>query len=306
VPEVFRESAPAKINPYLRVLGKRPDGYHEIETLILPISLADHVAVTLRDEGFALRVTGPLADRVPAGDENLAVRAARALADAIGEHRGANILIEKHVPVAAGLGGGSSDAAATLRALSDLWGAGLSVERLAEIGAAVGSDVPALVHARPVIARGRGEQVVPATVPETWWVIVTSGDGIASADAYSWWDAESSGGALKREDPDAVLKALERGDVENAGQKLFNDLEPGVLVRRPSARQAKMGLLRGGLPSGRRGALIGGNALGAILSGSGSAVVGLCTDRMLAYFLAWVMEGISVSSIPSDAHSVLG
>lgn len=299
MPEIVRERAPAKINPYLRVLGKRPDGYHEIETLILPISLADKVAVEDRERGFGLRIVGPVADRVPAGDDNLALRAARALAEETGESRGANILVEKHVPVAAGLGGGSSDAAAVLRALNRLWDLRLSVERLAEIAADVGSDVPALVHARPVIARGRGETVEPVEVPRTFWLLIIPDIEVSASDAYAW--SSRIGRAFRRAPPLQDLLAGLRDDIESAGPLLHNDLARGVRRRHQVVADAERDLLRGGPgyraltePGGRRG------AIGAVMSGSGPAVAGLCANRSEARRFARVLRATYVETIPSS------
>src|SRR5262249_19539438 len=141
-------SAPAKVNPYLRVLGRREDGYHDLETIVLPVDLADRLQIhayadeTFRTLSLALDVTGEpgLAARVPVDETNLVFRAARALA-AAGAVRGfAEIVLEKRVAVAAGLGGGSGDAAAALRALNELWGVGSTDEELLALGAEIGSD----------------------------------------------------------------------------------------------------------------------------------------------------------------------
>src|SRR5207302_982495 len=150
---------------------RRADGYHEIESLIVPVSLADDLTVRL-DPELRLSVRGELADAVPLDEDNLVVRAARALA-AVGEvDAGADIELEKRIPVAAGLGGGSADAAAALLALDELWGCGLDGEALLALGATVGSDVPALLHGGAVIVRGRGEIVEPVSVGPAWWVLV--------------------------------------------------------------------------------------------------------------------------------------
>jgi 4-diphosphocytidyl-2-C-methyl-D-erythritol kinase len=298
VAEVVRETAHAKINPYLRVLGKRGDGYHEIETLILPISLADHVAVSPRDEGFGLRVTGPRADRVPGGDDNLAVRAARALASAAGVSRGADILIDKHVPVAAGLGGGSSDAAAVLRALNRLWSLDLDTSRLAEIGAEVGSDVPALVHARPVIARGRGERIEPVDVPQTFWLLITPDIEVSAVDAYAW--SRGLRRALRRAPPlERLVETLKSGEIEDVGSLLHNDLAFGVRKRHPAVANAEGNLLAGSsggdvylfAPGSRVG------AIGAVMSGSGPAVAGLWDDRDAARNAADLLGALYVDTI---------
>lgn len=151
--------APAKINLALEVLGRRPDGYHELDTVITTLDLADTVRVSMQ-AGLEVRITGLEAAVIDASDD-LAGRAARALAMAAGRQPDVRIEVTKRVPVAAGLGGGSSDAAAVLRALNELWGLGWSVERLCEVGASLGSDVPCLVVGGVTHCTGRGEHVAP-------------------------------------------------------------------------------------------------------------------------------------------------
>jgi 4-diphosphocytidyl-2-C-methyl-D-erythritol kinase len=288
---VVTEPAPAKLNPFLRVLGRRPDGYHDIETLVLPLSLEDRVTVSPRDDGFALRVVGPRAAEVPPGDENLVVRATRELAHAANEPRGANLLLEKKIPVAAGLGGGSSGAAAALRALNTLWGLGLDVEQLAKVGASVGSDVPALVHKRPVVARGRGEDVEPVDVPETWWVVVPLGFPVTAEDAYRWWDRGRRwfrGRGAPESGP--LLEAFSRGELRAVGGLLFNDLEGPVAKKHPEVRAAKERALQGTI--GWRGPVhVEGDAtLGAVMAGSGPTVMALCTDADQARVVSQVLQ----------------
>lgn len=153
------EPAPAKVNLFLRVLGRRDDGFHDIETLILPVTLADGVRAAYREQGFGLAIAGERAGAVPGDAANLVVRAAEALARATGERRGARLMLAKRIPVGSGLGGGSADAAAALRALDRLWGWGLGTDRLVEVAAEVGSDVPPLVPGLPVLVSGRGDRV---------------------------------------------------------------------------------------------------------------------------------------------------
>jgi 4-diphosphocytidyl-2-C-methyl-D-erythritol kinase len=286
VPEGLRplpvtEPAPAKLNLFLRVLGRRTDGYHDIETLVQPVTLADGVRAAHREEGFGLTLAAELAAVVPDGEENLVLRAARALAEATGERRGANLLLVKRIPVAAGLGGGSADAAAALRALDRLWGWGLGPERLAEIGAGLGSDVPALVHGGPRLARGRGERVEPVPVPRTWWVLKTFDRGVATAEAYRWWDED---GSRTGPDPGPLVDALGAGDLQRAGPLLSNDLEGPVMTRRAEVEEARRRLLESG-------------AVAALLCGSGPTVAGLARDAGHAEQVAAASEGLVVSAI---------
>ncbi|HZA61035.1 MAG TPA: 4-(cytidine 5'-diphospho)-2-C-methyl-D-erythritol kinase [Actinomycetota bacterium] len=275
-----REPAPAKLNPFLRVMGRRPDGFHEVETLVQPITLADGVEVRVAPE-LGLELAGPRAHEVPRGKENLAIKAARALAEASGVRAGARVVVVKQVPVAAGLGGGSADAAAALRALNRVWALGWDDERLAEVGAPVGSDVPALIGGGPVLARGRGERIEPAAVGRTWWVLVIEPFGVAASDAYAWWDED---GEPVGPDPAPVLAALRDGAAEEAGGLLFNDLEPSVGARHPEIRAA-------------REALVGAGAVGVVMCGSGPTMSGLCRDGRHAEEVAAAVGGLVVGSI---------
>ena len=293
--ETVTETAPAKLNPYLRVLRRRDDGYHDIETIVLPLDLADTVTVRLRDEpGFELRVTGPRSEEVPSGDENLVLGAAHALGGRVAQERGAVIELDKRVPVAAGLGGGSSDAAATLRALNRAWGLGLDAAELAAVGASVGSDVPALIRAGPVLARGRGEIVVQIDAPATSWVLVTFDVGISAADAYGWWD-ESLRRRIQRPQPvDAALRMVASGDPEAIAGTLHNSLEWGIFRRHPSVEAARQALGFGGHPDGE---VRSDGAVGVIVCGSGPTVAGLCRDREHAEQLAAAVNGIAASTL---------
>jgi 4-diphosphocytidyl-2-C-methyl-D-erythritol kinase len=259
---VVARRAHAKINVFLRVLGRRRDGYHDVESLILPVSLHDRVHV--RDApGLTVQWTDlharVMPAHLPAGEENLAARAAGKIQSAAGvPDRGAAIEIEKHIPVAAGLGGGSADAAATLLALNDLWGCSLDAETLAGVGARLGSDVPALLAGVPLLARGRGDDLVPVHYQPTTWVIRPFEFGVRAADAYAWWDEDGATGP----DPGALIAAFETGNLELLGDALFDDLQSPVSSRYPEiARTAEL--------------LIEAGALGAVMSGSGPTVVAL-------------------------------
>jgi 4-diphosphocytidyl-2-C-methyl-D-erythritol kinase len=276
------EPAPAKLNLFLRVLARRADGFHDIETLIQPVTLADGVRAAHADAGFHLAVTGERFREVPvAGDENLVIRAARALAQDVGEERGASLTLVKRIPVASGLGGGSADAAATLRALDRLWGSGLGTSELQRVAAGVGSDVPALVDGGPVLARGRGDVVEAVRTPRTWWVLLTPGFGVTAGDAYAWWEADATGPGP---DPAPLLEALAGGDPAAVAPLLFNDLEAPVMARHPEVAEA-----------GRR--LRDAGALAALMCGSGPMVAGLARDGSHAEQLAAGVGGTAVASM---------
>ncbi len=280
---VVRREAHAKVNVFLRVLRAREDGYHDLESLVLPIALAD--VVTVRTAG-ALKVdvrgAPDTAGEVPTGGLNLALVAALALAHTSETTRGATIRIDKRIPVAGGLGGGSADAAAALSALNELWDCGIDPVTLADLGARVGSDVPAMLAERPVLMHGRGERTAPAAVATLWWVLVTLGFGIRSPDAYRWWDQDR---APTGPDPQPLLEAAEVGDAETLGPLLFNDLEAPVFARYPEIGQARDSLVEAG-------------ALGAVMSGSGSSVVGLARDREHAEAIAGSRPGAIVTFGP--------
>lgn len=268
----IRRDAHAKINVFLRVLSTREDGYHEIESLVVPISLADRVVVRPAEE---LRVEIAGRPALSPGGLNLALVAALALADACADAAGALVEIEKRIPIAGGLGGGSADAAATLLALNELWGCEADVATLEEIGGRIGSDVPAMLSGEPVLMSGRGERLAPAEVPPFHWVLVRFRFGVRSPDAYRWWDEDGTGTGP---DPDRLLAAATAGDAEALGPLLFNDLERPVAARHPEIGEAARDLIESG-------------ALGALMSGSGSCVIGLARDEAHARELAAGIDG---------------
>jgi len=280
---IVRRRAPAKINVFLRVLRARQDGYHELESLVVPISLADLVTAEPA-EALRVEVSGsPALDAEGAGGLNLALVAALALADACPDAGGALVRVDKAIPVAAGLGGGSADAAATLLALNELWGCGVDPLTMAGIGERIGSDVPAMLAGEPVLMTGRGERLAPAACTQLHWVLVDLGFGVRSPDAYRWWDEDRT---ATGPDPEPLLEAAASGDVEALGALLFNDLEEPVCARHPVIAQTKRRLLSAG-------------ALGAVMSGSGSSVVGLGRDRAHAEALAAGFEGAIAVSGPT-------
>lgn len=282
-PLAIRREAHAKLNVFLRVIGAREDGYHELESLVLPISLADRVTVRAADSlNVTVKGAKDLAGEVPAGGLNLALVAALAVADVCERAGGARIEILKRIPVAAGLGGGSTDAAATLSALNELWGCRLDAPTLADIGARIGSDVPALLAGGPVLMYGRGELIAPAPVSRLWWVVVSFDFGVRSPDAYRWWDEDRGSTGP---DPEPLLAAAAAGDAEALGPLLFNDLEPSVFARHPRTAEAKQRLLEAG-------------ALGAVMSGSGSSVVGLARNESHARALVKAIPGGIVCAGP--------
>ncbi|HJX07158.1 MAG TPA: 4-(cytidine 5'-diphospho)-2-C-methyl-D-erythritol kinase [Actinomycetota bacterium] len=274
--------AHAKLNVFLRVLGARDDGYHDVETVILPLELHDVVTAEPAD-GFVVTVQGARARELTrAGGEALVDRAARAWAHETGrETPGATISVEKRIPVAAGLGGGSADAAATILALDDLHGTDLSTETLLGIAAAVGSDVPALVLGGAVYADGRGDRVTPVHAQTTHWVVVPASFAVRTPDAYAWWDDGGTTGP----DPGALIAAVEAGNDEILGPALFDDLQSVVAERHPEVADTIAALLDAG-------------ALGAAMSGSGPTVVALARHMVHADQIAAEVPGAFVTSGP--------
>ena len=272
----------AKINAFLRVLGRREDGYHEIQTVILPLELHDVITVEPA-ERLEVVVRGERAgDLRRAGGDSLVAHAAHAWAAAagVGAPR-ARITVDKRIPVAAGLGGGSADAAAAITALEELHGAGLGRQALVEVAASVGSDVPALLAAEPIFADGRGERVIPIHAIATRWVVRPFGFGVAAADAYAWWDAAPATGP----DPGAVVASLETGNADLLGSALFDDLQPGVVARHPEIARAVSSFLEAG-------------ALGAVMTGSGPTVVALARHAMHAEELCSAVPGSFATGCP--------
>lgn len=268
--------APAKVNLGLAVLTRRGDGFHEVETLMARLALADEVRLDLEpggEAGVRLTVSGevPGGEGLPADERNLAHRAARAYLEAYAAARrlqpaalpGVRLELVKRVPVAAGLGGGSSDAAAVLGLLARALPVGdadaaLDLERLA---LELGSDVPFFLSGHPAaVARGRGERLTPFELPELHLVLVNPGLALAAADAY-----RELVGYTPRLRPERALERLARG----TDPGWSNGLQPGVLRRHPELRQVLGALREAGLT-------------GVLMSGSGSTCFGVAVDAAAA------------------------
>ncbi|AEB10982.1 4-(cytidine 5'-diphospho)-2-C-methyl-D-erythritol kinase [Marinithermus hydrothermalis] len=256
--------AHAKVNLGLSVLGRRPDGYHELHTLFATVSVADRVALEPRPDGIRLEVRGR---SLPTGSANLAYRAAQAYLEAAGHPGGVRIVLEKHLPIAAGLGGGSADAAAVLRGLAALYPAGVALEPIAR---ALGADVPFLLRGGLAEGRGVGERLVWLEPLEAHLVLVNPGVPVAAAEAYRHLRPEEWGEALPVA---AVRAALLAGEAP----PYFNSLEAPVFRRYPEVARLKAALVRRGLR-------------GVLMSGSGSTVFGLARDAEEARWFAARLE----------------
>jgi 4-diphosphocytidyl-2-C-methyl-D-erythritol kinase len=206
--------APAKLNLFLHVTGRRPDGYHTLQTVFHLLDWGDRIALRPRADGWIGRVGD--VQGVDA-DTDLTVRAARALQAATGVAAGADVAIDKRIPLGAGLGGGSSDAATVLVALNRLWGTGLSEDDLATIGLSLGADVPVFVRGRSAFAEGVGERLQPLALPARWYLVVHPGVHVSTAALFQ--DPE-----LTRDTPATTISRF------LSGEAVFNAFEP--LVRR--------------------------------------------------------------------------
>lgn len=253
------EGAFAKLNLTLDVLDRREDGYHDLRSVMQTISLRDDIEITL-DTGkpWTLRCD---AEGVPTDESNLAWRAARAFFDAVGdEPDGIEICITKRIPSGAGLGGGSADAAAVLRALNRHKGYPFSVAALAELGAKIGSDVPFCVLCGTALAQGRGERLTKLPDgPEMFFVVCKPEFSLSTPELYSKLDTVTIG---KRPNTNAMQSALQRGSLEEIGKELCNVFEEVVIPEHLELNYIKSILMSYG-------------AYGALMTGSGSAVFGI-------------------------------
>jgi 4-diphosphocytidyl-2-C-methyl-D-erythritol kinase len=216
-----RWPAPAKLNLFLHVTGKRADGYHDLQTLFQLIELCDSIGIQVREDGRIERTAGP---RGVAEEDDLVVRAARALKVASGTSLGATLRVTKRIPMGGGLGGGSSDAATTLIALNHLWHCDFAPERLAQLGLALGSDVPVFVLGSSAWAEGRGERLTPVELPERWYVIIHPGVSVPTAQVFQAPE-------LTRNSPPITLPAFR----QSGGR---NDCEGPVRARFPEVAAA--------------------------------------------------------------------
>ncbi len=252
--------AHAKINLALAVLGRRADGYHEIETILQSIDLHDQLEF---QEAGRLELDCPDLPSVPAED-NLVWRAATLLAEAGRVSAGAKITLRKHIPTGSGLGGGSSDAAAALLGLSRLWGLDMPREELERLASRLGSDVPFFLEGGTALGTGRGEEITPLTDHRTAHLLVIyPGVQISTADAYRSLNLKLTSGESAHKIR-SFRSRLQSGEDCTAG--IFNDFETSILPAHPAVREAKDFLLAAGADN-------------ALLSGSGSSVFGFFLDE---------------------------
>jgi 4-diphosphocytidyl-2-C-methyl-D-erythritol kinase len=291
-PPVVRVRAPAKINLTLRVGRPRADGFHPLATVYQAVSLYEEVTAGPADPGVIdILVLGEGADQVPTDDHNLAHRAARLLAARIGEPLGVTLRIDKSVPVAAGLAGGSADAAATLVACSALWGLGLDHQDLLPLAAELGSDVPFALLGGTAVGSGRGESVAPALARGNYhWVLAFADGGLSTPAVYRRYDELGPTPPDPFAVPPALMNALRNGDAEQLGRELINDLQAPALDLMPPLRK-----LVAAADEYR--------ALGVIVSGSGPTVAFLTASEPDAVDLT---VALSASGLCRTARYVTG
>lgn len=256
--------AHAKVNLDLRVLGTRPDGFHELRTVFQTVALHDTLTCVERPGGFVIKCRTP---GVPLDGTNLVATAAAALWKALGRDGGprdTSITIEKAIPMQAGLGGGSADAAAALFALARLWG-GAPLTLLRQVAGSIGADVAFFLSGGTALGLGRGEEIYPLVdLPPHWIVIVRPPFGVSTAEAYAWYDEDRAAGVRDARE----LQILPVPWPTRAAQ-MINDLEPPVVRRHPEINAIKFALREAG-------------AVASAMSGSGSAVFGLFRSRAAA------------------------
>jgi 4-diphosphocytidyl-2-C-methyl-D-erythritol kinase len=245
-----KQAAPAKINLYLHIIGRRPDGFHDLDTLMVPISLGDQLDIELIADGIEFTCSDPaLAD----AKDNLATKAARVFLDEFKLTTGVRIHLEKAVPVGAGLGGGSSDAAAVLLALRKLTGVEADDAKLAELAARLGSDIPFFIYGRPAICRGRGEIIEPVELQGAYQgLLVHPGFGVSTPWAYKTYAQNPQPGTPGKTFPDFTLR---------------NDLEPPAFSK------------YAWLPVAKEWFRAQPETLDALMSGSGSSVFALTASQ---------------------------
>jgi len=313
---MIRLRAPAKLNLYLRVLGRRPDGYHDLETLFERVDLADELVF---EPAATLQLTCDDAS-LSCGEDNLILKAARLLQQEIGARPhtnrahtqdqasigvGARIHLTKRIPIAAGLGGGSSDAAATLLGLNELWGLRYGAEQLRSLAATLGSDVPFFLSPTPfAIGRGRGEQCEPIQhALHLFQVLVSPRERLSTKEIYDALDQtrnQEGDFNLTASTPSIsmVVHALRNGSLGELAKGLWNDLEPEAIRRCPPISFIQSHLRSSG-------------CLGTRLSGSGSSVFGLCRDAAHAHGVAAALRKCAaptwrIEIIQTDSPSLVG
>jgi 4-diphosphocytidyl-2-C-methyl-D-erythritol kinase len=278
---------PGKVNLYLAVGDRREDGYHELTTVFHAVSLLDEVTVRNADV-LSLEMVGEGADSLPADERNLAWQAAELMAEHVGRAPDVTITVEKSIPVAGGMAGGSADAAAVLVAMNSLWELGVPRRDLHTLAARLGSDVPFALHGGTALGTGRGEELATVLARSTFhWVLAFADGGLSTPAVFAEIDRlrESKAGDRSLppalEDPEPVLAALASGDPGALAPLLGNDLQPASLSLDPGLRRT----LRAGTEAG---------ALAGIVTGSGPTCAFLCASASSAVDIGSELAGAGV------------
>jgi 4-diphosphocytidyl-2-C-methyl-D-erythritol kinase len=269
---------PGKVNVYLGVGPREFSGYHELATIFQAVGIYDEVTVSAADS-LTISGLGKFADQIPTDETNLAWKAAELVARACGEEPNIHIQIDKSIPIAAGMAGGSADAAATLVACDAYWNAGIPRDQLDAMAATLGSDVPFMLHGGCALGVGRGDVLSPVMIRGSFhWVFATFDEGLSTAQIYEKTD-EMRGLDFEDEPevPTELLSALARGDAPALGRLLHNDLQVAATTSRPQLGR----VLEQGIDSG---------ALGAIISGSGPTCAFLVRDESSAIDLVVALK----------------
>ena len=271
--------AHAKVNLFLEILGKRDDGYHEIETIMQEVSLADNLQFEEIQEGIKLKCNNK---NIPINQDNLVCKAANLILKECGIKKGVLINLEKNIPVGAGLGGGSSDAAATLKALNSLWKVGLNDRDLIEFAAKLGSDIPFFINGKTSLCSGRGEVISPVKVRDRMdYLILFPHVHISTETIYKNLKIDLT---KKRKDVSFFLDALKYSEVASISKLLFNRLEEVIFATYPDLLLVKRSLESFGF-------------CGLSISGSGSAFFGLCKDRHQAEVIKSKVESSGMGNV---------
>ena len=264
--------ANAKINLTLDILGKRPDGFHEVAMVMQTIGLHDTLVMEKTERDIELSINVPW---LKADEKNLAWRAAELIRQEYGLEGGVRIELTKRIPVAAGLAGGSADAAAVLKGMNDLYGLQLDEEKLCELGARLGSDIPFCIMGGTMLATGRGEVLTRLSdMPETWVVLAKPRISVSTAWAYQNYDEQ---GAERHPDNEAIKQAIARGNRKAVAGLLCNVLESVTIKKYDVIAEYKQMMLDKG-------------AMASMMSGSGPTVFGLAKNREQAESIADVLR----------------
>jgi 4-diphosphocytidyl-2-C-methyl-D-erythritol kinase len=267
---------PAKINLSLKVAPLGADGYHQLATVFHAVSLYDELTISKVKPGLEeISVGGKSADKVPTNKENLVSKAITEIAKHVNQPIHARIHIDKAIPIAGGMAGGSADAAAAILGINHLWEFHLTIDTLNEIAAKVGSDVPFLLHGNTALGYGRGEQLTPVLHRDSLnWVIATNNYGLSTPEVYAEFDHLTKDNLKEKPEISlALLQSLAHGDPNEVAKNLENDLQSAAISLKPDLRR----LLRAGEEAG---------ALKGIVSGSGPTCVFLCFDDTQASDIA--------------------